>query len=143
LQHRRGGCDLSTSTAPDGGISVRLGGLMGVEAASLSTLSETRLRRLGSAFEGRSADDPRIMTNAELDNLRRPRGGREWQCLTEALYFEARGEPIEGQYAVAEVILNRVDHANYPDRFAMWLTKAPAAASPASSPIPAMAVPKR
>jgi hypothetical protein len=88
---------------------------MGVEAASLSTLSETRLRRLGSPFEGRASDDPRIMTNAELDQLRRPRGGREWQCLTEALYFEARGEPIEGQYAVAEVILNRVDHANYPD----------------------------
>jgi hypothetical protein len=53
---------LSTSTAPDGGISVRLGGLMGVETASLSTLSETRLRRLGSAYQGRSADDPRIMS---------------------------------------------------------------------------------
>jgi hypothetical protein len=106
---------LSTSTSPDGGISVRLGGLMGVEAASLSTLSETRLRRLGSPFEGRSSDDPRVMSHSELDDLRRPRGGREWQCLTEALYFEARGEPIEGQYAVAEVILNRVDHANYPD----------------------------
>ena len=106
---------LSTSTPPGGGISARLGGLMGVEAASLSELSETRLRRLGSPFEGRSSDDPRIMSNAELDQLRRPRGGRAWQCLTEALYFEARGEPIEGQYAVAEVILNRVDHANYPD----------------------------
>ncbi len=106
---------LSTSTAPDGGISVRLGGLMGVEMASLSTLSETRLRRLGSPFEGRSGDDPRIMSVPALDRLRSPRGGDEWHCLTEALYFEARGEPIEGQYAVAEVILNRVDHANYPD----------------------------
>lgn len=106
---------LSTSTAPGGGISVRLGGLMGVETASLATLSETRLRRLGSAFEGRSEDDPRIMSDAVLDTLLPPRGDEEWQCLTEALYFEARGEPIEGQYAVAEVILNRVDHANYPD----------------------------
>jgi hypothetical protein len=60
-------------------------------------------------------DDPRIMSEAALDQLRRPRGGREWQCLTEALYFEARGEPLVGQYAVAEVILNRVDHVNYPD----------------------------
>jgi hypothetical protein len=106
---------LSTSTAPDGGISVRLGGLMGVETASLATLSETRLRRLGTPYVGRDGDDPRIMSAAELDQLRRPRGNAEWQCLTEALYFEARGEPIEGQYAVAEVILNRVDHANYPD----------------------------
>ncbi|MFW5642259.1 MAG: cell wall hydrolase [Roseicyclus sp.] len=106
---------LSTSSPPGGGISVRLGGLMGVETASLATLSETRLRRLGTPYVGRSADDPRIMSAAALDLLRRPQGGRDWQCLTEALYFEARGEPLEGQYAVAEVILNRVDHANYPD----------------------------
>lgn len=106
---------LSTSTAPDGGISVRLGGLMGVESASLSNLSELRIQRLGSAFQEPSADDPRIMSTTALDALRRPTGGEEWQCLTEALYFEARGEPIEGQYAVAEVILNRVDHSNYPN----------------------------
>jgi len=106
---------LSTSTAPDGGISGRLGGLMGVEMASLSTLSEMRLRRLGSPYVAPSGDDPRIMSVSELDGLTSPRGGDEWHCLTEALYFEARGEPIEGQYAVAEVILNRVDHANYPD----------------------------
>ena len=39
----------------------------------------------------------------------------EWRCLTEALYFEARGETPLGQIAVAEVILNRVDSARYPD----------------------------
>ncbi len=38
----------------------------------------------------------------------------EWQCLSEALYFEARGESTKGQFAVAEVILNRVDHDYYP-----------------------------
>lgn len=37
-------------------------------------------------------------------------------CLTEALYFEARGETREGQIAVAEVILNRVDSKYYPNR---------------------------
>ncbi|WP_234984194.1 cell wall hydrolase [Roseivivax jejudonensis] len=42
-------------------------------------------------------------------------GGRDWQCLTEALYFEARGESLRGQFAVAEVILNRVDSPRYPD----------------------------
>lgn len=36
------------------------------------------------------------------------------QCLSEALYFEARGESIKGQFAVAEVILNRVDSGLYP-----------------------------
>jgi spore germination cell wall hydrolase CwlJ-like protein len=43
-----------------------------------------------------------------------PSGDAEWQCLTEALYFEARGESLEGQVAVAEVILNRVDSPLYP-----------------------------
>ncbi|NHB76706.1 cell wall hydrolase [Rhodobacter calidifons] len=43
-----------------------------------------------------------------------PEGDAEWQCLTEALYFEARGESLEGQIAVAEVILNRVESPLYP-----------------------------
>ncbi|MEM9059487.1 MAG: cell wall hydrolase [Pseudomonadota bacterium] len=38
-----------------------------------------------------------------------------WYCLTEALYFEARGETLRGQIAVAEVILNRVDSGLYPN----------------------------
>lgn len=39
---------------------------------------------------------------------------RDLTCLTEALYFEARGEGTNGQKAVAEVILNRVDHPRFP-----------------------------
>jgi hypothetical protein len=39
----------------------------------------------------------------------------QWKCLAEALYFEARGEPIEGQFAVAEVILNRVKSEEFPN----------------------------
>ena len=41
-------------------------------------------------------------------------GGQQWACLTEALYFEARGESVEGIVGVAEVILNRVDDRRYP-----------------------------
>jgi len=43
------------------------------------------------------------------------RGGAQWRCLTEALYFEARGETLKGQFAVAEVILNRVDSRKFPN----------------------------
>lgn len=43
-----------------------------------------------------------------------PEGDADWQCLTEALYFEARGEGLDGQIAVAEVILNRRDSGLYP-----------------------------
>ena len=36
------------------------------------------------------------------------------ECLAENIYFEARGEPLRGQYAVAEVTLNRTHAANFP-----------------------------
>jgi hypothetical protein len=35
-------------------------------------------------------------------------------CLTAALYYEARTEPVDGQKAVAQVVLNRVRHPAYP-----------------------------
>jgi spore germination cell wall hydrolase CwlJ-like protein len=36
------------------------------------------------------------------------------QCLAENIYFEARGESLDGQYAVAEVTLNRTRAQNFP-----------------------------
>lgn len=36
-------------------------------------------------------------------------------CMTEAIYFEARGEPPIGQAAVGLVIQNRVKSGRYPD----------------------------
>ncbi|NDH02271.1 MAG: cell wall hydrolase, partial [Marivivens sp.] len=36
-------------------------------------------------------------------------------CIAMAVYFEARGEPIAGQLAVAQVVLNRVDDDRHPD----------------------------
>jgi len=36
------------------------------------------------------------------------------ECLTEAVYFEARGESARGQAAVAQVVLNRVKHPAFP-----------------------------
>lgn len=42
------------------------------------------------------------------------KGDAQWSCLAEAIYFEARGESLKGQFAVAEVILNRVDSPLYP-----------------------------
>jgi spore germination cell wall hydrolase CwlJ-like protein len=39
---------------------------------------------------------------------------REQRCLAAAVYFEARGESIAGQRAVAQVVLNRVKAPSYP-----------------------------
>lgn len=38
----------------------------------------------------------------------------EQQCLASGVYFEARGESVKGQAAVAQVILNRVRNPAYP-----------------------------
>ena len=40
---------------------------------------------------------------------------RSLQCLAEAIYYEARSDPEEGQRAVAQVVLNRVRHLAYPN----------------------------
>ncbi|HYA05346.1 MAG TPA: cell wall hydrolase [Xanthobacteraceae bacterium] len=36
------------------------------------------------------------------------------KCLADAVYFEARGEPLKGQQAVAQVVINRVFSGFYP-----------------------------
>lgn len=46
--------------------------------------------------------------NTEADN-------RQLSCLALNIYHEARGEPVAGQYAVAEVTLNRVASSRYPN----------------------------
>jgi spore germination cell wall hydrolase CwlJ-like protein len=57
---------------------------------------------------------PAHMVMADLDALPGTSGDRQWQCLAQAVYFEARGEPLDGQIAVAEVVLNRVDDPRFP-----------------------------
>ncbi len=54
-------------------------------------------------------DRPRYAELIDPDNL-----NKEQRCLAEAVYFEARSEPVEGQAAVAQVVLNRVKSGLYP-----------------------------
>jgi spore germination cell wall hydrolase CwlJ-like protein len=83
------------------------------EALGLASLSTERLEQLVRAPNTVSPDSIE-MTRAWIDAQPRARGGAEWQCLSEALYFEARGETVKGMFAVAEVIMNRVDSARFP-----------------------------
>lgn len=50
-----------------------------------------------------------VPTHVRLANMRDER-----TCLATAIYHEARGEPEAGQWAVADVILNRVASPRYP-----------------------------
>ncbi len=42
-------------------------------------------------------------------------GRRSLDCLTAAIYYEARSEPLDGQRAVAQVVLNRVRSPAFPN----------------------------
>lgn len=54
-----------------------------------------------------------ITHNSSLDASKVSR--KEIYCIADAIYHEARGESVEGQTAVAHVILNRVKSKRYPD----------------------------
>ena len=56
-----------------------------------------------------------VIDLSEISGVKIGTRGKQWRCLTEALYFEARGENLIGQVAVAEVILNRADSKSYPN----------------------------
>jgi spore germination cell wall hydrolase CwlJ-like protein len=58
---------------------------------------------------------PGIERKTDLASLIEPsNAGKQQKCLAEAIYFEARGEPEEGQAAVAQVVLNRAASGLYP-----------------------------
>ena len=59
--------------------------------------------------------EKQFFSKKALDSLRLPKMNREMKCLSEALYFEARGEQIEGQIAVADVIINRKNSNRFPN----------------------------
>jgi N-acetylmuramoyl-L-alanine amidase len=48
---------------------------------------------------------------------------RELRCLATGIYYEAKGEPLHGQLAVAEVILNRTRSGRFPADVCKVLTQ--------------------
>jgi spore germination cell wall hydrolase CwlJ-like protein len=63
-----------------------------------------------------NADNQRAKTPAErLGLLDEKSRAKSEKCLTEVVYFEARGEAVRGQIAVAQVVLNRAFSGFYPN----------------------------
>lgn len=126
------GCGFGAATVAlaDDVLAGRLGALLGQERQALDVVPEARLAALTAPVEAVmpaapasvvavavAVAAPAVPAETEIALVAAapvPTGGAEWQCLTEALYFEARGETLEGMFAVAEVILNRRDSGNYP-----------------------------
>ncbi|MEI4471222.1 cell wall hydrolase [Frigidibacter sp. MR17.24] len=125
---------MSQSNAPAAAIEGDAARLLGQEHAALSGVAPTAVaamvgpgpqtqRGLFGAFarfgrsgavEGR-ATEAKVTDPAWLARQPIPKGDDQYQCLAQALYFEARGEGLDGQAAVAEVILNRVEARDYPN----------------------------
>lgn len=91
------------------------GSLAGQGAGSVLQTVARSLFDQGSPRAADYARGPAVINTTAVAAAPRATGNAQWRCLTEAIYFEARGEPVNGQVAVAEVILNRVDAQNYPD----------------------------
>jgi N-acetylmuramoyl-L-alanine amidase len=58
--------------------------------------------------------DARSLDALVEDNAGAETGDTEQDCLASAVYFEARGEPLRGQLAVAEVVMNRAASGRFP-----------------------------
>ncbi len=104
---------VSTSNPTGEELSDQIAMLFEAERDAISGVSPRRLDRLSRVPE--ASNDGGMFTRTFLASQPFKEGGAEWACLTEALYFEARGESVKGMFAVAEVIMNRVENNGYPD----------------------------
>lgn len=91
--------------------------LLAIERDGLNKIAAQHVTRLTSPAlqqDPPSAEPPRYdarwLATVQVREI-----DRQTECLVNALYHEARGESIKGQFAVAEVILNRVDSPAFPN----------------------------
>jgi len=94
----------SATPAPVDGTPVEIVALPGTPRVGLIAKNTG-----GTTQVPRSSDRPNYASLIDQEQA-----GREKKCLAEAIYFEARSEPEEGQAAVAQVVLNRVSSGLYP-----------------------------
>lgn len=130
----------STSTNPAAAIGTQFASLLGAEYQTVDVMSTaertavavgpklivpktvpnlTKVKAVAADAIAKPAADQKKLVLIEysvawLYSQAVPTGDAQWECLKTALYFEARGESLKGQFAVAEVVLNRVDSGQFP-----------------------------
>lgn len=108
---------VSQSNDATAAIGANLVALLGQEKAGMNGVTTGQLQALVTpkAAKSKKGANGAISFDREwLASQPSAKGDEQFQCLATALYFEARGEGIKGQAAVAEVILNRVDNPSFP-----------------------------
>lgn len=86
--------------------------------------NERQVMELASQLGRRTGVAGEVFLRATISNADNPAArpwaasaldkARQLDCLTQAVYYEARGETPSGQAAVAQVVLNRVRHPAFP-----------------------------
>jgi spore germination cell wall hydrolase CwlJ-like protein len=103
---------LALPAAPSADSTFKLAALPPVERADLPPIKGGESVAPKGEVTG---EDKRPMSPAERLGLDEKGRAKAEKCLAEAIYFEARGEPVMGQIAVAQVILNRAFSGKYPN----------------------------
>jgi spore germination cell wall hydrolase CwlJ-like protein len=83
---------------------------------NMASLEDTDNEEYGGEENGTISgkDESRVLSPAQRLGLVGAALGEARKCLADAIYFEARGEVMKGQQAVAQVIVNRVFSGYYP-----------------------------
>jgi spore germination cell wall hydrolase CwlJ-like protein len=79
------------------------------------SMPETAIIPLDMVPMPRPAPGPPPPSPAELLHLEGKDYTKAERCLANAVYFESRSEPVRGQMAVAQVVMNRVFSGFYPN----------------------------
>jgi hypothetical protein len=80
----------------------------------MSSLEDSDNDEYGGDETVTGKDESRVLSPAQRLGLAGPARAEAQKCLADAIYFEARGEVMKGQQAVAQVVMNRVFSGYYP-----------------------------
>ena len=106
---------VSQSNDPTSLMGEQFASLFSTEHDAVNAMPESQLAALAIGSTPSAKGSKGIdYSDDYLASLPAPTGDQEWDCLRRAVYFESRGESLQGQFAVAEVILNRLDSPDYP-----------------------------
>jgi N-acetylmuramoyl-L-alanine amidase len=78
--------------------------------------SEMKLEKINQPAKGELQPSERIITQNSITK-------KEQDLLARLVHAEAKGETFEGKVAVAEVVLNRVDHHQFPNSIEEVITQ--------------------
>lgn len=99
--------------------------LVATEQAPLRMISQPIVQPLPSTVEREAVVDDSLAASGEpattlaalIDDQPQGELSSELNCLAGAIYFESKGEPLEGQLAVGRVIVARSKSGRYPGSY--------------------------